>query len=211
MRNRLLIGMTVAALAVVAAPAAAQRTYEGGRSEAFDQGYRAGEREGERDARDRKDYGFKRDDEYEDADRGYRGWGSKDAYRFEFRRGYETGYDRGYRAFGFGVHVYGGGSENEYGPYGYPERGYGGYAEFGYRSGGSSLRAAFDFGRRDGYEAGFEAARFARYDPYRHRYYRSTRGWQRNYGGRDAYDVNYRNGFRSGYEEGYRDGRRRRW
>jgi len=116
-----------------------------------------------------------------------------------------------YRPAGFGVQVYGGGSANEYGPYGYPERGYGVYAEPGYRN-ASSVRGAFDYGRRDGYEAGLDAARYGRYEPYRHRAYQSTRGWSPRFGGRDAYDVNYRNGFRSGYDEGYREARRhRRW
>ena len=116
-----------------------------------------------------------------------------------------------YRPAGFGVQVYGGGSANEYGPYGYPDRGYGVYAEWGYRNGGST-RGAFDYGRRDGYDAGIDAARYGRYEPFRHRYYRSTRGWVPRYGGRDGYDVNYRNGFRSGYDEGYREARRdRRW
>ncbi len=96
------------------------------------------------------------------------------------------------------------------------ERGYGVYAERGFRQRGSALRAAFDYGRRDGYEAGLDAARFGRFDPMRHRYYRSTRGWNGRFGARDAYDVNYRNGFRVGYERGYRaaarEGRRyRRW
>ena len=53
--------------------------------------------------------------------------------------GYESSYGP-YRPAGFGVQVYGGGSANEYGPYGYPDRGYGVYAEWGYRNGGSSLR-----------------------------------------------------------------------
>ena len=93
-----------------------------------------------------------------------------------------------------------------------PDRGYGVYAEWGYRNGGSSLRGAFDYGRREGYDAGIDAAHYGRYEPFRHRYYRSTRGWVPRFGGRDAYDVNYRNGFRSGYEEGYRVARRsRRW
>jgi hypothetical protein len=127
--------------------------------------------------------------------------------------GYEANDERGYAGFGFGIQISGGGSANEYGPYGYRDRGYGVYAEWGRRGGrSSSLRAAFDFGRRDGYEAGFDAARHRRFEPMRHRYYRSTRGWDRRFGGRDAYDVNYRNGFRAGYEAGYRDGRRsRRW
>jgi hypothetical protein len=117
-----------------------------------------------------------------------------------------------YRPAGFGVQVYGGGSANEYGPYGYPERGYGAYAERDYGNGRSSLRGAFDYGRRDGYEAGIDAARYGRYEPYRHGSYQTTRGWSPRFGGRNAYDVNYRNGFRSGYDEGYRQARRhRRW
>jgi hypothetical protein len=97
----------------------------------------------------------------------------------------------------------------------YAERGYGVYAQWGYgdRDRGRSrfsLRAAFDYGRRDGYREGFDAARDGRWDWRDHRYYRSTRGYDRRFGGRDAYDVNYRNGFRAGYEEGYRDGRGRR-
>jgi hypothetical protein len=120
--------------------------------------------------------------------------------------------DQDYRPFGFGVSIEGGGSSNEYGPYGYAERGYGAFAQRGYRSSGrgSSLRAAFDYGRRDGYQAGFAAARHGRSDWRSHRYYRSTRGYDSRFGARDAYDVNYRNGFRDGYEQGYREGRRRR-
>lgn len=127
--------------------------------------------------------------------------------------GYDANDARGYAGFGFGIRITGGGSANEYGPYGYRDRGYGVYAEWDRRGRpSSSLRAAFDFGRRDGYEAGFDAARYGRFEPMRHRYYRSTRGWDRRFGGRDAYDVNYRNGFRTGYEDGYRAGRRsRRW
>jgi hypothetical protein len=121
-----------------------------------------------------------------------------------------------YRPAGFGIQIYGGGSANEYGPYGYRERGYGGYNERGFRHRGSSLRVAFEYGRRDGFEAGLDAARYGRFEPMRHRYYRSTRGWSGRYGPRDAYDVNYRNGFRAGYDEGYRrayrESRRyRRW
>ena len=119
--------------------------------------------------------------------------------------GYDNGDESGYgsessygpyRPSGFGIQVYGGGSANEYGPYGYPDRGYGVYAEWGYRNGRSSVRGAFDYGRRDGYDAGIDAARYGRYEPFRHHYYQSTRGWAPRFGGRDAYDVNYRNGFR---------------
>jgi hypothetical protein len=182
MRNRLLMGVTVSALSFAAVPASAQVTVGGQVTVQRDVDDRDVEVDGPDDSGDYEDYGYTANDE------------------------------RGYRGFGFGIQI-GGGSANEYGPYGYRDRGYGAYAEWGYRNDRrSALRAAFDYGRRDGYEAGFDAARFGRFDPMRHRYYRSTRGWQRRFGGRDAYDVNYRNGFRSGYEEGYRQARRsRRW
>jgi len=121
----------------------------------------------------------------------------------------DVDYDHGFRSFGFGVHVEGGGSANEYGPYGYPERGYGDYGQWGSRDrGGYSLRRAYDMGRRDGYDAGFDAARDGRWDWRDHRYYRSVRGYDRRYGARDAFELNYRNGFRAGYEQGYREARR---
>ncbi|MEO5823763.1 MAG: hypothetical protein ABIT71_24925 [Vicinamibacteraceae bacterium] len=195
MRNALLMGVTVSALSFMAVPASAQvrvtaqvavpRSQDDGGWEAgrtSDDDYRDGEFDGPDESRDDEDYG------------------------------YSAGDERGYRGFGFGIQI-GGGSANEYGPYGYRDRGYGVYSEWGNRGGrSSSLRAAFDFGRRDGYEAGIDAARFGRFEPVRHRYYRSTRGWERRFGTRDAYDVNYRNGFERGYQEGYRTSRRsRRW
>lgn len=195
MRNRLLMGVTVSALSFAAVPASAQVTV-GARVEV---------------QRNQDDAGWEAsrpvDDAYGIGDLEDPADSSYDDY------GYTAGDERGSRSFGFGIQI-GGGSANEYGPYGYRDRGYGAYAEWGYRGGRtSSLRAAFDYGRRDGYEAGFDAARFGRFDPYRHRYYRATRGWDRRFGGRDAYDINYRNGFRAGYERGYRDARyrARRW
>lgn len=71
---------------------------------------------------------------------------------------------------------------------------------------------AFDNGLRDGYEKGFDDARDGdRFDPRRHRRYRSAdHGYRRgDYLGRDAYRDIYRRGFLAGYEDGYRDARRR--
>lgn len=72
--------------------------------------------------------------------------------------------------------------------------------------------AAFERGWADGYERGFDAARGRdRYDPLRHRWYRSgDRGYGGWYGPRDWYRDNYRLGFHDGYERGYREGRMRR-
>jgi hypothetical protein len=180
MRNRLLMGVTVVALTFAAVPATAQVTERNDEAGSQNPAYGEGSYSGEDQA-----------------------------------PGYDAADDNANRSFGFGIQVQGGGSANEYGPYGYAERGYGVYAQWGYgdRDRGRSrfsLRAAFDYGRRDGYREGFDAARDGRWDWRDHRYYRSTRGYDRRFGGRDAYDVNYRNGFRAGYEEGYRDGRGRR-
>jgi hypothetical protein len=185
MRNRLLIGFAYAAVTfMTAAPAAAQIEVQRHPDASWTGSRNDADDEGERAASDE---------------------GERDVTPSGVE-GYQD-----YRPFGFSVSIQGGGSSNEYGPYGYPERGYGAFAQRGYRSErGSSLRAAYDYGRRDGYDAGFGAARDGRSDWRNHRYYRSTRGYDRRFGTRDAYDVNYRNGFRSGYEQGYRDGRRRR-
>jgi hypothetical protein len=194
MRNRMLMGVTVSALSLAAVPASAQVAVS---AQVQVQ-------------RNQDDTRWERTLPVDDDDRDGAFEGPDDSRDQDF--GYTANDERGYRGFGFGIQI-GAGSANEYGPYGYRDRGYGGYAEWGYRGNRSSLRAAFEYGRRDGYEAGWDAARFGRFEPMRHRYYRSTRGWDRHFGGRDAYDVNYRHGFRSGYEQGYRDARRRlrRW
>ena len=69
---------------------------------------------------------------------------------------------------------------------------------------------ASDRGFSDGYEKGLEDARDGdRYDPVRHKWYRSAdRGYNGRYGVRERYKNLYRDGFRSGYDRGYRDGRR---
>ncbi len=70
---------------------------------------------------------------------------------------------------------------------------------------------AYERGLADGYDAGIDDARDRdRYEPRRHRRYRSGdngyRGW---YGPRDYYRNSYRQGFLAGYERGYRDAWRR--
>lgn len=71
---------------------------------------------------------------------------------------------------------------------------------------------AYARGYADGYRRGLSDARDRdRYDPVRHRDYRSAdHGYDRAYGSREIYRNNYRAGFRQGYEDGYRDGEWRR-
>lgn len=199
---------------MLAAPAAAQwaepRRFPnsgwGDRSDryAYQNGYQAGEREGERDARDRRDYGYKRDDAYRDADWGFRG-GDKGDYRREFRRGYEDGYDAGYRRYNRGGWNGGWRNDDRWGNGGWGRPNDGGYY------GGYDNRIAYDNGFRDGLDAGRNAARRNHgFDPLREGRYRDgDRGYESRYGSRDAYKNQYRDGFRAGYERGYRDNDRR--
>jgi hypothetical protein len=167
---------------------------------AYDNGYSAGAREGERDARDNRDYGFKRDDAYEDADAGFRG-GDKDRYRYEFRRGYEVGYDTAYRRYARGddfdrdrpsVVI------TQVPVPAYP-------TSYGHES--ISARIAYENGYKDGADEGrkdFERRRA--FEPTRRDRYRDgDHGYEDRYGSRDAYKADYRSGFRAGYEDAYRE------
>jgi hypothetical protein len=169
---------------------------------AYDNGYNAGAREGERDARDDKAYGFKRDSVYQDADTGFRG-GDKDRYRFEFRRGYEVGYYTGYRRFAHD------GFPSEPPPDFDRDRTPTGYIAVpvpAYHTDNVNARIAYENGYRDGAEEGrkdFE--RHRSYEPTRRDRYRDgDHGFEDRYGSRDAYKADYRSGFRAGYEEAYR-------
>ena len=165
-----------------------------GNSDAYRNGYNAGSREGERDGRDRKDYGFKRDDVYEDADWGFNG-GSKSDYKRRFRQGYESGYDQGYRRYAAAA---GGG-------WGRP--GNGGYYPGDRYPGGGGLRRRLGnsgrFAYRNGYSDGYRGRPQRgrpqpRFNPTGESRYRSaTRGYDSRYGSRGAYQQDYRSGFRS--------------
>jgi flagellar biosynthesis/type III secretory pathway protein FliH len=69
---------------------------------------------------------------------------------------------------------------------------------------------AYEQGFNDGYEAGLDDGEDGRrFDPIAESRYRSgDRGYEREYGTREAYKIDYRNAFRQGYEAGYNDGRR---
>jgi hypothetical protein len=76
---------------------------EDGRGPAFrygyDRGWREGSEEGHGDARRRRDPRYWREDEFRDADRGYKGWmGPRWHYSAGFREGYAAGYRRAFSA-----------------------------------------------------------------------------------------------------------------
>jgi len=212
-RLGLVPALATVALIALTTPACAQAVY-GGRGSgygtdvrrmAYDNGYRRGVENGERDARSGRNGDYRDDRAYRDGDWGYDSrYGSRGQYRQTFRDGYEAGYRNAYSRNARGG--YGG-----YGGYGsprddrrYPERNYpgGNYpgGGFGYSD------AARDYGYREGFEKGAEDARDGdRYDPLRHKWYREgDRHYNSRYGPKDQYTRAYREAFQQGYEAGYR-------
>ena len=207
--------MVFAFLAVFGVADVARAQVAGPWLQGFQEGYSRGVRAGDEDGRRGESFNFNDEADYRRADAGYRSQnGPLDRYRNEFRRGYEQGYRSGYDRYaqngrgGYGSGGYGSGGYNGP-PYGRargrgPRYGNGNGYGYGYNA------RAFDQGFNDGYEAGLDDGRDGRrFDPIAEGRYRSgDRGYENEYGSRDAYKIDYRNAFRQGYESGYNDGRR---
>jgi hypothetical protein len=188
----------------------ARQPYIESRRVAYDNGYREGIKEGERDSRSRDRFDYQDERTWQRGDKGYhRSYGDRGRYEQSFRTGYVAGYTDGYRRYspnygGRPGPVY----PNTRGDYGYGYPGQGGY---GYPGGGSGYgygnSPAFANGARDGYEKGREDARDRDpYDPRRHKWYREgDRDYRSAYGPRARYEDVYRQGFREGYDRGYRE------
>jgi hypothetical protein len=191
-----------------------QNNSRGDYQRSYDDGYRAGLREGDRDARSGRRPDVRQHDEFRRGSSGW-GWGggndqrSTDVFRRGFAEGYQAGYDR-YR-----------GSANGYGRPGYPdgpyrsEGGYGGSyglpnGTYGY-PGSYGRSPASQRGFEDGYRDGSNDARDNdRYEPTRKKKYRDgDDGYNSRYGSRDQYRDEYRRSFQQGYDRGYREGRYR--
>lgn len=172
----LLALLMIGAMPACAAAQGRPFTYSQNRDD-YDRGYRDGLRDGERDARRGRAFDY-------DNDR------RLSRRRDEFRRGYVEGYRTGFERIRGAARAHRG------------SRGFGGSRAIrgGYQD------PAFARGYADGLERGRDDGRDRdRYDPVRHRDYRSADdGYFREYGPKQAYENNYRAGFRQGYEEGYR-------
>lgn len=165
---------------------------------AYDNGFREGLREGEKDGRSGDRFFYEDEGDYRRGDVGYRReYGNVNRYRQGFREGFANGYADGYRRYSRG-------------PSGYPP--YRNDGRYGYPPYGNNGRdnTAFDIGARDGFEKGREDARDGdRYDPRRHKWYREgDRDYNSRYGSKDRYKDEYRRGFLAGYDRGYREWRR---
>jgi hypothetical protein len=191
------------------------------RRTAYDNGFREGLKQGEKDARKGSQFEYRDEKTFQRADKGYRRtYGDPDRYRQTFRTGYAEGYSDAYRRMSPGY-----GRNGSYGRNGngrargypnnsrypdsyptYPGQSRGGYGQYPGRYG---YTPAFDNGVRDGYEKGREDVRDNdRYDPRRHKWYREgDHDYRREYGQREEYKDVYRRGFTEGYDRGYREGR----
>jgi flagellar biosynthesis/type III secretory pathway protein FliH len=198
----------------------ARQPYNESRRVAYDNGYREGVREGERDVRSRDVFNYQDERTWQRADKGYhRSYGDAVRYQQSFRTGYAAGYSDAYRrsAPGYGYGGNGGIYPNTRGGYpgqsgyGYPgESGYGYPGQGGYGApaqGRYGYSPAYSNGVNDGYEKGREDARDRDpFDPLRHKWYREgDHDYKSQYGPRQQYENVYREGFKEGYERGYRE------
>lgn len=172
------LSMISAACGSVQGSVVYQRDYRDFERRAYDTGFRNGVVNGQRDARERREFRVERDRDYRNADDGYRGFGDRDAYRRLFRDGYRAGYAEGYNRIAGGP----GGSVSP-------------AARIGYRDG-------YEAGRDDARDRDrFDPRREKRYREGDHDY-------DNRYGSRDEYRREYRAAFENGYAQGYREARR---
>jgi len=201
--TRLVVAAAACATLAIPASAAAQwnrddrrmppndRSWEYRGGEAYQRGFRDGERLGNDDERRNRAFNVQSHREYRDADAGYdRNDGARDRYRDEFRRGFTDGYRAGYRNDQWnGNDRRSDGSWNN------------GSWNRGYRDPGQAR------GFSDGYRKGAEDRRDNhRFEPERFKEVRqgTAPGYDDDFGSRERYTSGYRNGFRLGYEDGFR-------
>lgn len=184
--------------------------YQEARRAAYDNGYRDGVKRGDEAARQRKAFNAQLERDYRDATNGYnRSYGDRERYRDDYRGGFAQGYRDGYSRRdsrgdypGYGNGRYGTG-------WGYGN-GNGNGNRDGYGYGRNAGYGAFQNGASDGYRKGLEDIEKRRNpDVTRHSWYRSgDHDYDRAYGDKDAYRIEYRRGFQEGYNRAVREGRR---
>jgi hypothetical protein len=167
------------------------------RQHGYEHAYRDGADRGRQDRERGTGYDFK-DTDYLIGARDYeRAFGNKAQYMAGYREGYKAGYDDGYND-----------RPGQYGQlYGRPTDGHQGPARddvYAARPWGSA-DMAFDVGYRDGITVGQQDQRrnvrsnFRDTDAYQN----ADRGYRATYGDRDAYRLQFRDGFERGYQDGY--------
>ncbi len=167
------------------------------RQHGYEHAYRDGADRGRQDRDSGRGYTFK-DNDYQYGARDYEGvFGNRDQYMRGYREGYKAGYDDGYydRTGRYGQ-LYGRPTDSSRGP-----------ARddvYAARRGGSA-DMAFDVGYRDGITVGQQdqgrnvRSNFRGTDAYQN----ADLGYRSSYGDRDAYRLQFRDGFERGYQDGY--------
>jgi hypothetical protein len=198
-----------------------RQPYYESRRAAYDNGFREGTKQGEKDGRKHAAFSYQDERTWQHADKGYnRSFGDLERYRQSFRAGYSEGYSDGYRRYapdyaysgGYGRPVQRDRYPDVYanrapypGGYGYPNQNR--YPTGGYYPGGYGYsNAAYTNGLNDGYEKGREDLQKRRsYDPRRHSWYRSgDHDYRSEYGPKDRYEDAYRQAFQEGYDRAFR-------
>jgi len=210
MTSKMILTISAAVLAVSAAPAMAQpngwlgapvsyapddyrASYADARRAARENGYKDGLKRGEQAARNRRPLDVERERDYRSADGGYnRNYGDRNLYRDTYRSGFAQGYREGYNRRG-GAPSYRSGNDPR-------AWGYGGTAGYG----------AYQNGVSDGYRKGLDDIDDGKHpDARRQKWYRSgDHDYDKRYGSKEAYKIEYRRGFEEGYNRAYRDARR---
>ena len=181
----------------------------------YDNGYRTGLREGERDARSGRLADYRSQDEYRRGSNN-NGWGlgnSNAGNADVFRRGFAEGYQAGYQRLrgSYGSQGYPGGAYSPQWGNAYPGGSYGSPNGAYAYPGGTYRTPAVQRGFEDGYNDGRNDARDNdRYEPTRKKKYREgDDGYNSRFGSKDQYRNDYRQAFQQGYDRGYRESRYR--
>ncbi len=179
-----------AALALTLAGIAQGREHRDDRGGyAYQNGYRAGFEHGQMDRSRGAGYNY-RDDEYQDADRGYNpDSGNRDEYRESFRDGYVAGYNDAYY-----------GRPGRYDSDDY-DRDHSHHGDYGRGDGSVAAR----LGYQDGFAQGRkDAAERKKFKPEKHDDYKDgDRGYHHEYGDKKLYKSEYRQAYVQGYQEAY--------
>jgi hypothetical protein len=178
--------------------APAQQSYYEARRVAYDNGFREGVKQGEKDARKNQAFAYQDDRTFQHADKGYhREFGAVERYRQSFRTGYAAGYSDGYQRYA-------------------PTYSYGGYGNPGYGNGRYGQGRAVPRGENGGVWGGTAGGYPQPYpQPYPQQYPQPYPQQYPQYPGSYGTYGSYRsiasqNGFNDGVEKGAEDARRNR-
>jgi len=171
-----------------------QQSYYDARRVAYDNGFREGVKQGEKDAQKNRAFAYQDEKTFQNADKGYhREFGTLDRYRQSFRTGYAEGYSGGYQRYA---------PSYAYGGYGEPGNGNGRYGR------GRAVPRADNGGVYGGTVGSYPQPYPQQYPQTYPQQYPQYPGAYDPYGG--YRNIASQNGFNDGVEKGAEDARRNR-